>query len=56
MLVRVGGVMRIPVIFVVSVVVYRELGVKQLYEVLIGAAQTTSVIMFLVASAMVSRL
>lgn len=40
--------------FVVSVVVYRELGVKQLYEVLIGAAQTTSVIMFLVASAMVS--
>ncbi len=40
--------------FVVSVLVYRELNVKQLYDVLIGAAQTTSVIMFLVASAMVS--
>ena len=39
---------------VVSVLVYRELNLQQLYEVLVSAAQTTAVIMFLVASAMVS--
>lgn len=38
----------------VSMVVYREMSLKQLYEVFVGAAKTTAVIMFLVAAAMVS--
>lgn len=38
----------------VSGVIYRELSIKQLYEVFLGAAKTTAVIMFLVAAAMVS--
>jgi tripartite ATP-independent transporter DctM subunit len=38
----------------VSGVIYRELSLKQLYEVFLGAAKTTAVIMFLVAAAMVS--
>jgi tripartite ATP-independent transporter DctM subunit len=38
----------------VSMLVYREMTVKQLYEVFVSAAKTTAVIMFLVAAAMVS--
>ncbi len=38
----------------VAVVIYRELKLSQLYEVILGAAKTTSVVMFLVAAAMVS--
>jgi TRAP-type transport system large permease protein len=38
----------------VSTVIYRELSLKQTYEVFVAAAKTTSVIMFLVAAAMVS--
>src|SRR3546814_10002972 len=38
----------------VGMVVYRELEVRQLYGVLLSAAKTTSVVMFLVASALVS--
>ena len=38
----------------VATLVYRELNLKQLHEVFIAAAKTTSVIMFLVAAAMVS--
>ncbi len=38
----------------VSTVIYRELQVRQLYAVFLAAAKTTSVIMFLVAAAMVS--
>jgi len=34
--------------------IYRELTIKQLYEVFLAAAKTTAVIMFLVAAAMVS--
>jgi len=38
----------------VAVVIYRELKLSQLYEVILSAAKTTSVVMFLVAAAMVS--
>ena len=38
----------------VSTVIYRELKVSQLYGLFLAAAQTTAVIMFLVAAAMVS--
>ncbi len=38
----------------VSTVVYRELKIKQLFGLFLAAAQTTGVIMFLVAAAMVS--
>ncbi|MGV8823678.1 TRAP transporter large permease subunit [Methylibium petroleiphilum] len=38
----------------VATVVYRELDIRQLYDVFLAAAKTTSVIMFLVAAAMVS--
>jgi tripartite ATP-independent transporter DctM subunit len=38
----------------VATVVYREMHVRQLYEVFVSAAKTTAVIMFLVAAAMVS--
>jgi tripartite ATP-independent transporter DctM subunit len=38
----------------VSVLVYREMRLNQLYEVFVSAAKTTAVIMFLVAAAMVS--
>jgi tripartite ATP-independent transporter DctM subunit len=38
----------------VSMLVYREMKVTQLYEVFVSAAKTTAVIMFLVAAAMVS--
>ncbi len=39
---------------VISMLVYRELKVSQLYQVFLDAAKTTAVIMFLVAAAMVS--
>lgn len=38
----------------VGLVIYRELKLKQLYEVLVAAAKTTSVVMLLAAAAMVS--
>jgi TRAP-type transport system large permease protein len=38
----------------IATVVYRELRLSQIYEVFLSAAQTTAVIMFLVAAAMVS--
>ncbi len=38
----------------VSTVIYRELKISQLYALFLAAAQTTAVIMFLVAAAMVS--
>ena len=38
----------------VSLVIYRELKVSQLYEVILSSAKTTSVVMLLVAAAMVS--
>ena len=38
----------------VAVVVYRELSLKRLYGVFLSAAMTTSVVMFLVAAALVS--
>ena len=38
----------------VAGVIYKELTIKQLYDVFLGAAKTTAVIMFLVAAAMVS--
>ncbi len=38
----------------VATVVYREMHIRQLYEVFVSAAKTTAVIMFLVAAAMVS--
>jgi TRAP-type transport system large permease protein len=40
--------------FFVSTVIYRELKLHQLYGILVTAAKTTAVIMFLVAAAMVS--
>jgi TRAP-type transport system large permease protein len=39
---------------IISIFVYRELKVSELYQVLLNAAKTTSVIMFLVAAATVS--
>jgi tripartite ATP-independent transporter DctM subunit len=38
----------------VAMVVYREMNLKILYEVFVSAAKTTSIVMFLVAAAMVS--
>lgn len=38
----------------VSLVIYREMKISQLYEVILSAAKTTSVVMLLVAAAMVS--
>jgi len=38
----------------ISTVIYRELKISQLYQVFLSAAQTTAVVMFLVAAAMVS--
>lgn len=38
----------------VGLVIYRELRVGQLYAVFINAAKTTSVVLFLVASALVT--
>jgi TRAP-type transport system large permease protein len=38
----------------VAVVIYRELKVSQIYDVLVAAAKTTAIVMFLVAAALVS--
>lgn len=38
----------------VALVIYRELKINQLYDLILAAAKTTSVVMFLVAAAMVS--
>ncbi|KAB2966946.1 TRAP transporter large permease subunit [Zoogloea sp.] len=38
----------------VAVFIYRELKIKQIYEVLVAAAKTTAIVMFLVAAALVS--
>lgn len=38
----------------VSLVIYREMKISQLYEVILSSARTTSVVMLLVAAAMVS--
>jgi tripartite ATP-independent transporter DctM subunit len=40
--------------FVVGTLVYRELPLRQLYPILVSAAKTTSVIVFLIAAALVS--
>jgi tripartite ATP-independent transporter DctM subunit len=40
--------------FVVGLLVYRELKVKELYGLILAAGKTTAVVMFLVAAAMVS--
>ena len=40
--------------FFVATVIYRELSLKQLYEVFLASSKTTAVIMFMVASAAVS--
>jgi len=39
---------------VVAMLVYREMSLRQLYEVFVSAGKTTAVVMFLVAAAMVS--
>lgn len=39
---------------IVGLLIYRELKIKDLYKVLVASAKTTSVVMFLVAAAMVS--
>ncbi len=38
----------------VAMVIYREMNMKNLYEVFVSAAKTTAIVMFLVAAAMVS--
>jgi tripartite ATP-independent transporter DctM subunit len=40
--------------FVVGMFVYRELGIRDIYPLLVTAAKTTSVVVFLIASALVS--
>jgi tripartite ATP-independent transporter DctM subunit len=40
--------------FVIGVFVYRELAWRQIYGLMLGAAKTTSVVMFMVAAALVS--
>ena len=40
--------------FVVATCVYRELSLRQLYRVFVGAAKTSAIVMFLIAAAMVS--
>ena len=40
--------------FVVATFVYRELTLRQLYRVFVGAAKTSAIVMFLIAAAMVS--
>ncbi|WP_046176311.1 TRAP transporter large permease [Domibacillus indicus] len=49
-----AGVVAAMYALFVGFVVYRELNMKKLYHVLVEAARTTSVVMFLVAAAMVS--
>ncbi|MHC5654098.1 TRAP transporter large permease [Stappia sp.] len=49
-----AGVIAAVYALFVSMVIYRELKISQLYDVLLGAAKTTSMVMFLVAAALVS--
>lgn len=49
-----AGAVAVFYALVVSLFVYRELKVSQLYQVCLAAAKTTSVVMFLVAAAQVS--
>lgn len=49
-----AGVVAAVYALLVSLLVYREIGVRQLMGLLISAARTTSTVMFLIAAAMVS--
>ncbi|MDQ2695923.1 MAG: TRAP transporter large permease subunit [Pseudomonadota bacterium] len=49
-----AGVMAAVYALIVATFIYRELNLSQLYAVLISAAMTTSMVMFLVAGALVS--
>lgn len=49
-----AGVIAAVYALFVSMVIYRELKVPQLFDVLLGAAKTTAMVMFLVAAALVS--
>lgn len=49
-----AGVVAAVYAIVISTLVYRELNPSQLYEVLIQAARSTAIVMFLIASAMVA--
>lgn len=49
-----AGVVAAVYAFLVSVFVYRELDLKSMYKVLVASVMTTSMVMFLVASAMVA--
>lgn len=49
-----AGVVAAAYAFFVSVVIYRELTWKSLYQVLVSSVMTTAMVMFLVASAMVA--
>ncbi|MCV0349048.1 MAG: TRAP transporter large permease subunit [Nitratireductor sp.] len=49
-----AGVIAAVYALFVSMVIYRELSVAQLFDVFLGAAKTTSMVMFLVAAALVS--
>src|SRR5690606_18774569 len=49
-----AGVIAAVYALFVSMVIYRELEVAQLFDVLLGAAKTTAMVMFLVAAALVS--
>ncbi|WP_048645684.1 TRAP transporter large permease [Nitratireductor soli] len=49
-----AGVIAAVYALFVSMVIYRELTVAQLFDVFLGAAKTTSMVMFLVAAALVS--
>lgn len=49
-----AGVVAAFYALLVGTIIYRELNVKDLYKVLVDSAKTTSVVMFLVAAAMVS--
>lgn len=49
-----AGVVAAVYAIVISTLVYRELNLTQLYEVLVQAARSTAIVMFLIAAAMVA--
>lgn len=49
-----AGVVAAVYAIVISTLVYRELNLPQLYEVLVQAARSTAIVMFLIAAAMVA--
>lgn len=49
-----AGVVAAAYALFVGAVIYRELKIQELYKVVVAAAKTTSIVMFLVAAAMVS--